>query len=81
MGCSTSSQQGTTSTEVISARTTANFWDCIHRVPILPPSHTLEVDTVQAFEFPKNEFEYLRTFMIKKYGGIPSEEDMQLLMN
>ncbi|KAH9292578.1 hypothetical protein KI387_042238, partial [Taxus chinensis] len=82
MGCSTSLQQGATSTEVISAQTAATFWDCIHRVPILSPSHTLEVDTVQDFEFPNNDFEYLRALMIKKYdGGIPSEEDRQLLMN
>ncbi|KAH9297618.1 hypothetical protein KI387_029300, partial [Taxus chinensis] len=51
-------------------------------VPILPPSHTLEVDTVQYFEFPNNDFEYLRALMIKKYdGGISSKEDRQLLMN
>ncbi|KAH9315951.1 hypothetical protein KI387_024578, partial [Taxus chinensis] len=51
-------------------------------VHILPPSHTLEVDNVQDFELPNNDFEYLRALMIKKYdGGIPSEEDRQLLMN
>ncbi|KAH9304506.1 hypothetical protein KI387_008910, partial [Taxus chinensis] len=82
MGCSTSSQQRATSTEVISAKTAATFWDYIHRVHILPPSHTLEVDNVQDFEFPNNDFEYLRALMIKKYdGGIPSEEDRKLLMN
>lgn len=37
---------------------------------------------VQAFDLPNHYFKYLRDFMIKKYdGGIPSEEDMQLLMN
>ncbi|KAH9291178.1 hypothetical protein KI387_043631, partial [Taxus chinensis] len=77
-----SSPREATSTEVISARTAAIFWDCIHRVPLLPPSHTLEVDTVQAFEFPTNDFEYLRALMIEKYdGGVPSEEDRKLLMN
>ncbi|KAH9331271.1 hypothetical protein KI387_003379, partial [Taxus chinensis] len=51
------------------------------QVSFLPP-HTLEVDVVQAFEIPNNDFEYLRSLMIKKYdGGIPLEEDRQLLMN
>ncbi|KAH9315166.1 hypothetical protein KI387_023793 [Taxus chinensis] len=82
MGCSSSPQGGATSTEVISARTAATFWDCIKRVQVFLPPHTLEVDVVQAFEIPNNDFEYLRALMIKKYdGGIPSEEDRQLLMN
>ncbi|KAH9330978.1 hypothetical protein KI387_003086, partial [Taxus chinensis] len=82
VGCSTSSQQGVTLIELISAKTAAYFWDYIHRVLPLPPSHTFEIDMVQDFEFPSNDFEYLRALMIKKYdGGIPSEEDRQLLMN
>lgn len=56
--------------------------DCIKRVPFLSLPKTHDVDVVQAFEIPNNDFEYLRALMIKKYdGGIPSKEDRQLLMN
>ncbi|KAH9324582.1 hypothetical protein KI387_004760, partial [Taxus chinensis] len=82
MGSSSGSQQAATSTDVISARTAATFWDCIKRVPFLSLPQAHDVDVVQAFEIPNNDFEYLRDLMIKKYdGGIPSEEDRQLLMN
>ncbi|KAH9299803.1 hypothetical protein KI387_031485, partial [Taxus chinensis] len=80
--CSSSSQGGATSTQVISVRTAATFCDCIKQIQFFLPPHTLEFDVVQAFEIPNNEFEYLRDLMIMKYdGGIPSEEDRQLLMN
>ncbi|KAH9323790.1 hypothetical protein KI387_018429, partial [Taxus chinensis] len=82
MGRSSSSQQAVTSTDVISVRTAATFWDFIKRVPFLSLPQTHEVDVVQDFEIPNNDLEYLRALMIKKYdGGIPSEEDRKLLMN
>ncbi|KAH9318926.1 hypothetical protein KI387_020695 [Taxus chinensis] len=82
MEIATSSPREATSTELIGARTVVIFGDYIHQVLLLPFSHTFEVDIVHAFEFPSNDFEYLRALMIEKYdGGVPSEEDRQLLMN
>ena len=65
MGSSSGSQQATTSTDVISARTTVTFWDCIKRVPFLSIPQNHDVDVVQAFEIPNNDFEYLMALMIK----------------
>ncbi|KAH9308556.1 hypothetical protein KI387_036467, partial [Taxus chinensis] len=44
MGSSLGSQQVATSMDVISARTTTNFWDCIKRVPFLslPQGHDVD---------------------------------------
>ncbi|KAH9304829.1 hypothetical protein KI387_009233, partial [Taxus chinensis] len=81
MECPMHSQQRETSTELISARNAKDFLDCVHWVlPLL--INNFEIDMVQSFDLPNHEFEYLRDLMIKTYdGGIPSEEDMKLLMN